>query len=213
MPRPLIYILAVLGALTLVPLSYLALMRSTDSPKPRIQVVFDMDSQPRFGAQTVSAFFTDGRNARTPVFGTIARGEARIDDAFELGKQDTTWIARMPVSITTPLLARGRERFDIFCASCHGLLGDGNSLVHQRASSLGEGTWTPPADITATITIRRPDGELFGFISSGVRNMPAYGPQIPTADRWAIVAYLRALQRAANGRVEDAPADQRSRLK
>jgi mono/diheme cytochrome c family protein len=212
MPKPLIYILVVLSAITLVPLAYLALMRSTDQPVPRIQVVYDMDTQPRAKAQTVSDFFSDGHSARRFPEGTVAQNEAATDDAYAFGKQDTTWITHLPVPITREMLTRGRERFDIFCASCHGRLGDGKSLVHQRASSLGEGTWTPPADITAKTTVDRPSGELFDIISNGVRNMPAYGPQIPVADRWAVVAYLRALQRAANGQLEDVPVDRRNRI-
>lgn len=212
MPKPLIYILVVLSVVMLVPIAYLALMRSTDQSVPRIQVVYDMDDQPRAKAQTVNDFFDDGRSARVHVAGTVAYDEANLDDSFTSGRQDTTWLARSPKRSTSQLLSRGRERYDIFCAACHGLLGDGNSLVHQRASGLGEGTWTPPSDITGNTTVNRPDGELFNIITSGVRNMPAYGPQIPVDDRWAIVAYLRALQRAAGGRIEDVPADQRNRI-
>lgn len=213
MPKPLIYILIVLSAVTLVPLAYLALMRSTDQAIPRIQVVYDMDDQPRAKAQTTSDFFADGRSARVHVPGTVAYDDTDLDDAYRLGKRDTTWLPRTPLPITPEQLNRGRERYDIFCASCHGLLGDGNSLVHQRASGLGEGTWTPPTDITGQTTGQRPDGELFDIITNGVRNMPAYGPQIPIDDRWAIVSYLRALQRAANGRIEDVPLDQRHRIR
>jgi len=213
MPKPLIYTLAVLAALTLLPLAYLALVRSTDSPLPRIQVVFDMDSQPRYGAQTTNDFFADGLSARVQVPGTVAFGEAGGDEAYQTGKRDTTWVTRLPVAITAPLLERGRERFNIICSSCHGLLGDGNSLVHERARGLGEGTWSPPTDLTSAATIDRADGELFDFITNGVRKMPAYGPQVPVADRWAIVAYIRALQRRATGTLKDVPEDQRSNLR
>jgi mono/diheme cytochrome c family protein len=110
-------------------------------------------------------------------------------------------------------MLRGRERYGIYCAPCHGDTGIGDGPVARRAAKLAEGTWTPPSDLTAAATVARPEGELFDVISHGIRTMPAYSAQIPVADRWAIVAYLRALQRSANGRPDDVPTERRSEFR
>lgn len=213
MPRPLVAGLLILVALSLVPLAYFALARRTDSTEPRIQVVYDMDAQPRPGAQAESAFFADGRSARPPVAGTVARGALRTDRRYLDGHIDSVFVDAAPLPITRELLERGRERFDIFCAACHGLAGAGDGTVHVRAVALGEATWTRPADLTAATTVERPVGEIFTIISDGVRNMPAFRSQLATGDRWAIASYVRALQRAAHGTIDDVPADARSTLR
>ena len=98
------------------------------------------------------------------------------------------------------------------CATCHGISGNGNGLVHIRAASLGEGTWTPPTDLTSQTVVDRPVGYIYNSIKNGIRNMPAYGPQIDIEDRWAIVAYVRALQLSRNATVEDLPDAERAAL-
>ena len=110
-------------------------------------------------------------------------------------------------------MKRGKERFDVFCAPCHGLAGNGDGLVAKRADRLQEGTWTPPSSLHTDLVRSRPDGQLYNSIANGVRTMPAYGSQIPVPDRWAIVAYVRALQRSSNARVADVPAELRSQLR
>jgi mono/diheme cytochrome c family protein len=213
MPRPLIYILLLLVALSMLPLAYLALARHTDSELSRIQVVFDMDSQPHSGVQATSIFFPDGRASRLQVPGTVARGELRSDDSFYLGLHgEGEWVPDSPVPVTMELMARGEERYDIFCSACHGYSGYGDGMVHKRALALAEGTWTQPANLISQNICDRPAGELFNIITNGIRNMPAHGAQIPTADRWAIVAYVRALQRAGNGTLSDVPTELRSEL-
>ncbi|MFH1842227.1 MAG: cytochrome c [bacterium] len=216
MPRPIIYVLLVLTALTLLPLAFIARSRVTDSQRPRIQVVPDMDSQPKYKTQAPGPLFADGRAMRKHVSGTVAHGELWADDKVALGRHtagpDTGFVLTSPLPVTSEALARGRHRFDIFCAVCHGRLGDGNGMVHTRAAQLAEGTWTPPANLTADLTAGRPAGFLFDTITNGVRNMPGYGRQIPIEDRWAIVAYLRALQRSSRGSVDDVPSAERSRL-
>jgi mono/diheme cytochrome c family protein len=93
-------------------------------------------------------------------------------------------------------MARGEERYMIYCAPCHGLSGDGDGMIHRRAFALQEGTWVKPTNVANDDILKKPAGELFNTISHGIRNMPAYARQIEPADRWAIVMYLRALQRS-----------------
>ncbi len=213
MPRALVYTLLILVAVSFIPMAFLAKARVTDSLLPRIQIVPDMDNQPKFKAQSVNPLFADGRAMRPPVAGTVARGELKTDLAFYQGTSDGEWTTSLPVPITAWLLQRGQERFGIYCAVCHGLTGKGDGMISRRADQLQEGTWTPPTDLTSSVIIERPDGHLFNTITHGIRNMPAYGPQIEPADRWAIVAYVRALQRSRNATLADVPEDVRSTLK
>jgi mono/diheme cytochrome c family protein len=212
MPRPLLLLGAILLAASLLPLAWILRERSVGSAQPRIQVVYDMDSQPRHGAQGANDFFTDRRAMRLPVPGTVAYGELRQDENFDRGRQGEAWATSFPMDLTPELLDRGRERYDIYCAVCHGAAGRGDGTVARRALQLAEGTWTPPTDITTDAVFEQPVGSLFNTVTNGIRNMPGYGPQISRADRWAIVAYVRALQRSTRGTLEDVPSDERSRL-
>ncbi len=213
MPRPIIYVLAIMTVLTLVPLAYFARARQTDSAGTRLQVVFDMDAQPRFRAQAESDFFADGRAARPPVPGTVEYDRPPASPSFAAGHIDSVWVVSSPLPVTPELLARGRDRFDIYCAACHGLAGQGDGPVHARAVARNEGNWTPPANLTGQTTSERPIGEIFSIITHGVRNMPANASLMPAADRWAVATYVRALQRAANGTMDDVPADARPALR
>ncbi|MDY7092925.1 MAG: cytochrome c [Acidobacteriota bacterium] len=218
MPRILVYSGILLAALALLPVAWLYRAQGDPSEKPRFHVVPDMDNQAYHRAQSASSFFADGRAMRRPVEGTVAQGELREDDAYYLGKElgrdgAEAWVDRLPRGVDEAQMLRGRERYQIFCAPCHGDTGIGDGPTARRAAQLAEGTWTPPSDLTAAATLARPEGELFDIITHGVRTMPAYGAQIPVADRWAIVAYLRALQRSANGRPEDVPASRRSEFR
>ncbi len=215
MPRLVIYIALILAALTLVPLS--CVLKAQQDPakrQPRIQIIPDMDAQPKFKPQAENAFFPDGRAMRLPVEGTVARGQLDADSRRFRGlESDSTHTTVFPLPVTADLLARGHERYQIFCAPCHGLGGAGNGTVHIRAEALQQGTWTPPTDLATQAVVERPVGHLFGTISAGIRNMPAYGDQIPVDDRWAIVAYVRALQRARNATLADVPEDVRRNLR
>jgi mono/diheme cytochrome c family protein len=102
---------------------------------------------------------------------------------------------------------------DIYCSPCHGLAGYGDGMVAKRAEELQEGTWTPPSSMHSDLIRVRPAGQLFNTITNGIRNMPAYGQQISVEDRWAIVAYVRALQRSQAATVEDVPRDLRTSLR
>jgi mono/diheme cytochrome c family protein len=213
MPRVIINVLIVLAVLGLVPLAIIARDRASPSSKPRLQIIPDMDNQPKFKAQKANPLFADGRAMRLPPAGTVARGEARTDSLLYAGRENGAWATRFPQLVTPDLLARGQERFRIFCAPCHGLSGYGDGLVAKRADRLQEGTWTPPASFHTDLVRQRPAGHLFNTITNGVRNMPSYGAQIPPEDRWAIVAYVRALQRSQNAGVADVPPAEQPALR
>jgi len=213
MPRILVYSGIFLASLAILTLAWLYRAPATSSTSPRRHVVPDMDSQAYHRAQSESDFFADSRAMRAPVEGTVSRGALHDDRALYMGKEDDTWIDYVPGGIDADSMARGRDRYQIFCAACHGATGSGDGMVARRAASLAEGTWVRPSDLTAAATLARPEGEIFDFISHGIRKMPAYDAQIPVADRWAIVAYVRALQRSAHGQLRDVPENLRAEIR
>jgi mono/diheme cytochrome c family protein len=171
-----------------------------------------MDNQPRYKSQQVNPLFADTREARPPVAGTIARGRLGAGDAHDKGSRDGRWVGAFPVPVTMSLLARGRDRYDIYCAPCHGLAGSGDGIVAVRADRLQEGTWVPPSSMHAASVLERPVGHLFNTITNGIRTMPSYGSQIPVDDRWAIVAYVRALQLGGHAKATVLTAEERAKL-
>jgi len=140
--------LAILTVLSFLPITLIARERSTRVDRPRIQIIPDMDQQPKFKAQAANAIFADGRADRPPVAGAVARGEARIDDHFYRGIAGDRWAETFPMTLTPEILRRGQERFGIYCAPCHGLSGYGDGIVNVRAERLAEGTWVPPTSLT-----------------------------------------------------------------
>jgi mono/diheme cytochrome c family protein len=110
--------------------------------------------------------------------------------------ENQSWADEIPVPVTDELMARGRTQFGVYCAPCHGLAGYGDGLVNQRALTLKEPTWVPVPSLHTVQTRNRPDGYIYRAITDGVRKMPAYGSQIEAEDRWAVVLYVRALQRS-----------------
>jgi len=213
LPRWLLFAVAILVVLSWVPLALIMRARVTTSTKPRIHVVPDMDNQPKFKPQSRNPMFADRRAMRPPVAGAVAYGETLGEPALTNGKIGENWVENIPVEVDRGLLQRGHERYDVYCSPCHGLAGFGDGMVAKRADELQEGTWTPPASFHTALLRERSVGQLFNTISNGVRNMPAYGPQIPIQDRWAIVAYVRALQRSQNATVDDVPPDIRAQLR
>ena len=212
MPRWVASVLVVLAALALLPFACIYRARQSHSPLPRIHLIQGMDNQPRYVSQQVNPFFADTREARPPVAGTIARGHLDTDDGFDGGVRDGKWLEAFPVPITGKLLHRGSERFQIYCAPCHGLAGYGDGIVAVRAERAQEGTWVPPSSVHDASVLARPVGHLFNTVSNGIRTMPSYGSQIPVDDRWAIVAYVRALQRAGHASATVLTADERAKL-
>jgi len=195
---------AVLIIASWIPLAMIARGRFSMSSEPRYQFMLDMAKQPKYREQAVSEVFADGRAMRPKVPGTVARGQLDEDDHYyrgfsaavdpKTGKTTIRYYDGFPgqVKITESLVKRGQERYGICCAACHGLDGYGNGPVNQRAMELG----TPiSAASYHTLLVRgRPDGHIFNTITNGIRLMPPHGAQIPVEDRWAIVAYVRALQ-------------------
>ena len=168
--------------------------------------------QNRFKSQQANPLFADTREARPIVPGTIARGRLVEDDTLVTGLRGTGYVDTFPMPVSEDVLKRGRERFEIYCAPCHGLAGRGNGIVAVRAERLQEGTFVPPTSVQDKTVLARPVGHLFATITNGIRTMPSYGSQITVGDRWAIVAYVRALQRSAHTHASVLTADERAKL-
>jgi mono/diheme cytochrome c family protein len=199
--------------LSMVPL-YVAANRGAKFDMPRVHIVQNMDDQPKYGPQKAMAFFEDGRADRQYSAGTVAVGEAKVDGHFHEGKVDGKNALGLPPSVkpTKELLARGRRQYDIHCAVCHGLVGDGNGIVHKRAFELKESSWVQPRSLHEDPVRNETDGHLFNVIANGIRSMPAYGYKVPAEDRWAIVLYVRALQASRNQPLDALPAAERGKL-
>jgi mono/diheme cytochrome c family protein len=165
----------------------------------------DMHDQPKLEAYEASAFFADGRAMRPRVPGTVARGEREHDAHFLEGRTGGELAATFPLEVTRATLLRGRERYDVYCAPCHDRAGTGEGIVVKR------GLKRPPS-----LHIERlrsaPPGYVFDVISRGFGSMSDLAERVPPADRWAITAYVRALQRSRNATLDDLTATERERL-
>jgi len=215
LPTGLVYGLIIVAVASVVPFALAAKARYTKSSSPRIHIIQDMDSQPKYKAQRENSFFADNRAARPAIDGTVAVGDARDDEKFYQGKEGDGWARTFPsqIALNDATMERGRQRFGIYCTPCHGQIGLGDGMVAKRADSLAQGTWIPPTNMTQEYLRQMPVGQIFNSISNGVRNMPGYAPQIKTEDRWAIIMYVRALQRSQSGNLSDLPPDARASLK
>ena len=162
----------------------------------------DMQDQPRLNPLRRSDFFEDGRSARPLVSGTVARGELHADSYFYTGYIGKDPGDAMPFPATREVLERGRERFNIYCAPCHSRLGDGNGMIVQR------GYKRPPSYHTDQMR-RQPLGHFFDVMTNGFGAMPDYTQQVDAYDRWAIAAYIRALQLSQNAPATLVPAGTR----
>ncbi len=212
MPRWLIYVIATMVVLSWVPLGLIAYKRATTTTKPRVHLIQDMDNQKKYKTQTANPIFADGRSMRRPVDGTVEAADLP-DPAVLTGTDEAgDWLEFIPVDVTPELLQRGRERYEIYCTPCHGHDGAGQGAVHQRALELQQTRWVPPSSVHTDTVRERADGHIYNTITNGLRNMNAYGAQVAVPDRWAIVAYVRALQRSQNATIGDVPADQRATL-
>jgi mono/diheme cytochrome c family protein len=163
----------------------------------------DMHDQPRFKPLAESDFYADLRSARTPVEGTVARGQLHSDTYFYTGKIGNNPGDFMPFPVTEEVLARGRERFNIFCAPCHSRLGDGNGFVPSR------GFPRKPPSYHSERLRKAPLGYFFDVMSNGFGIMPDYAAQIPPRDRWCIIAYIRALQLSQDATMADVPSGEK----
>jgi len=181
LPRWLLYAVAILVVLSWVPLALIMRARVTTSPQPRIHVIPDMDNQPKFKAQARNPIFADRRAMRPPVEGAVPRGAILGDPALTSGKIAEDWVDAAPLEVDRELLRRGRERYDIYCSPCHGLVGFGDGMVAKRADELQEGTWTPPTSFHSELLRERPDGHIFNTITNGRNTMggPKSGRTMP----------------------------------
>ena len=197
-PTGIIYGVLIAEAFAMVPFGIFASARESKTTKSQFNIVPNMDYQMKYKAQADNDFFKDGRSMREPIAGTVPVGGLRLDAHFFEGKVGGEWARTLPQQIVADeaTMARGEQRFGIYCAPCHGLTGNGDGMVHRHAFALQEGTWVKPTNVANADIMKKPAGELFNTISNGIRNMPGYARQIPTEDRWAIVMYLRALQRS-----------------
>jgi mono/diheme cytochrome c family protein len=209
-----ILLLGIIIMIAAMPFVFMGRARIMTSGNPRIHLIQDMDNQIKFKTQKVNPVFADKRAMRQPVAGTVAQGFEHADPHYYEGRVDGDYARSFPgnVDVTESLIKRGQQRYEIFCAPCHGVTGVGNGMVSQRAEQLQEGTWVPPLSYHDDTVLRRPVGHIFNTITNGIRNMPAYGDQISEQDRWAIVAYVRTLQRSHRATIDDVPAEKRDAL-
>jgi mono/diheme cytochrome c family protein len=241
MSKKLLGIVLVLVVAALVPLGLIALSRSRPSPARPVHLVLDMDKQPKFKGQRHNAMFSDGRAMRPRIVETAARedllmptgpnapappppfADAASYDRIMHGVERQTsgkmgYVAKIPVPVTLDLVERGRERYNIYCSACHGLSGYGDGMVARRAAEFQAAgsdiamAWVSPANYHTDELRGRAVGSLFNTITNGVRTMPAHGVQVPVIDRWAIVAYIKALQRSQNAKPGDWPEAEKDRL-
>jgi mono/diheme cytochrome c family protein len=184
--------------------------RGDFSRKPPIEVFPDMDRQPKLQPQHDSAFFADRRSARLPVPGTIARGEPYADWPINTGRITglTNFVENSPLPLTAQLLARGQERYQIYCTPCHGAQGDGKGIT----TKYGMAVIADLHDVANRRIVQQPDGQLFDTITHGKGQMQAYNSLIAPQDRWAIIAYVRALQRSRLATIADVPPEMLSKL-
>jgi mono/diheme cytochrome c family protein len=164
-----------------------------------------MGNQPRYDPLEASTFFSDGQSARQPVVDTVARGRLRDDTLLLTGMENGQPATRFPFPVTRQVLDRGRDRFEIYCAPCHGRTGYGDGMVVQRG-------FIPPPSFHTDALRSVPPGHIFDVATNGLGAMPSYADQVPVRDRWAIAAYIKALQLSQHADASSLPADLRQRL-
>ena len=196
--------------------------RGLKSTRPPIEVFPDMDHQAKYKPQMESKFFADGRADRPIPANTVPYGRGagvevghpahdpaflKADDVRYAGKNaDGSFAKGFPVDVTAELIKRGQGRYNIYCYPCHGALGDGNGITKSY------GMLVTPSYHDDRIR-NMPEGEIFNTITNGKNTMMPYADKLSADDRWAVIAYVRVLQRAHHGTIDDVPADQRGGLK
>lgn len=165
----------------------------------------DMFDQPRYKPLAASTFFDNGAAARQPVAGTVPRGQLGEDELFLNGTQDGRPADRFPYPVSAPMLRRGQERFTIYCAPCHGLAGYGDGII------VAHGFPAPPSYHLARLRAA-PAGHFVQVARNGFGAMFAYGDRVDAGDRWAIAAYIRALQYSQHAPLGELPPEDRQRL-
>ncbi len=216
--RQLLYIILILLTVVAVGVG-IAGRRGRLSRQPPIEVFPDMDRQLKLRPAQPNDFFANGLSSQLPPRGAVARSEplqtvtgpvyAYEDAPVNTGRVTgtTNFVETNPLPVNGQLLQRGRERFNIYCTPCHGALGDGSGITKKI------GSMPAVANLQDKRIVEMADGEIFNTITLGKGLMGAHGPLVPVADRWAIIAYLRALQLSQLGSVADLPPDQQAALK
>jgi mono/diheme cytochrome c family protein len=166
----------------------------------------DMQNQPKYIPERESDFFDSGQSEQPLVDGTVARGELRSDDLLYTGMENGQPATEFPFPVTAEVMKRGQERFDIFCSPCHGRTGDGDGMVVQRG-------FRPPPSYHTEKLREAAAGHFFDVITNGFGAMPDYKSQVPVRDRWAIIAYIRALQASTAASIADVPPDKRGEIR
>jgi hypothetical protein len=164
-----------------------------------------MAEQPRYDPLESSNFFPDGQSARPPIENTVARGELHEDALLYAGISGGGPATEFPFLVTLQVLERGRERYNIYCSPCHSRIGDGEGMIARRG-------FGPPASLHTDILRKQPPGHFFRVITQGFGAMPSYSQQIVPEDRWAIIAYVRALQLSQHASINDVPSEARDKL-
>ena len=186
-------------ALTLV-LGLTGCARGCTSSRPPVHINPSMLNQPKVLPQTASTFFYDGSSMRQPVPGTVPIGGLKEDAAFFTGKgADGQFVATIPGTVDEARVERGRQRYTIYCQPCHDARGDGKGILYQRGN-------VPTASFHQDKILKYPDGQIFDVITNGFGLMSSYRWPIPPADRWAIIAYVRELERKRLASAPAAPA-------
>jgi hypothetical protein len=234
MPKWLMGIIVASTAFALVPFAIAAKARNSKSSEPHIYIFPDMNWQPKLKSDAPDDQFPDGRANRGEITNTVARGWLEDDQLFfhgldhsDAGDSWTTGFPKQypetptlapdlrgkPFAVDMRLLERGRNRFNIYCTPCHGYDGHGQGMVPTRVRA-GGGNWDARNLVDpAGVVVQMPNGQLFNTISNGYSKMMGYAGQIPAWDRWAIVAYVRALERAQNASRDDVPAADQGSIK
>jgi mono/diheme cytochrome c family protein len=178
---------------------------------PPIEVWDDMKRQGKFlpqGETKMTDVFPDARESRVPPEGTVSRGNLTENTAYYTGMEGDLYVGRMPVPITPELVKQGQARFNVYCTPCHDRVGTGRGIVPTRVP-----VWQP-SNLTEQRLVDAADGDIFNTITNGRRTMPPYRFQITVADRWAIISYVRVLQRAAHSDIKaDVPQERLAELK
>lgn len=164
-----------------------------------------MADAPRYDPFERSAFFADGLSARQPVPDTVARGELVADELLASGRENGVEVDRFPFPVGEETIRRGQDRFEVFCSPCHGRVGYGDGMVVRRGFS-------PPPSFHTDRLRAAPVGHFVDVMTNGYGAMPSYANQVPPRDRWAIAAYIRALQLSQHASLDDLPADARQQL-
>lgn len=176
--------------------------------QPPLEIFPDMDRQAKLRPQQPALMFPNGRSSQEPVPNTVARDDHYENNAINTGRVPgtTNFVAAIPVPVTEQLMARGKQRFEIYCLPCHDPQGTGNGIVKKYG-------YATVRSLHEKAVVTKGDGDIFNTITHGFNTMYPYGTQISVEDRWAIVAYVRALQRSHLGMVDEVPAQYKAGLK